>query len=249
MSRYGLKEVHRTIWGNGAFAGQTMVVVRFSDCNLWDGNPLHREEGAASCALWCDTDFQSGVVLDTDDVLSMMQEQWPLKPGSSPRWCMLTGGEPALQLDTDLIVALNKAGWLVAIETNGTVKNTHLDACDHVCVSPKLGTPWMECGAKPDSVLVVLPGAAPLAVGWSDEELEQLEAYWAEAAPQFYVQPQDPVLPGNDMASLLRGGYEEDEGEMLEQVWVRAVRQCMRHVYRNPHWRMSLQTEKWVGLT
>ncbi len=51
-------------------------------------------------------------------------------------WIVITGGEPALWIDTDFIRLLRRAtGKKIAIETNGTVPLP--EGIDWVCVSPK----------------------------------------------------------------------------------------------------------------
>lgn len=54
---------------------------------------------------------------------------------SGCRWAVLTGGEPALQVDAALAAALRAAGYWLAVETNGTVPLP--PDLDWVCVSPK----------------------------------------------------------------------------------------------------------------
>jgi organic radical activating enzyme len=52
------------------------------------------------------------------------------------RWAVLTGGEPGLQLDAELIQFLREQrGWRLAVETNGSVVLP--PGLDWVCVSPK----------------------------------------------------------------------------------------------------------------
>jgi len=51
-------------------------------------------------------------------------------------WIILTGGEPALQVDDDLIRALHATGYKLAIETNGSIALP--DGIDWVTVSPKV---------------------------------------------------------------------------------------------------------------
>ncbi len=46
-----------------------------------------------------------------------------------------TGGEPLLHLDEALIAALHRAGFAIAIETNGTIAAPA--GLDWICVSPK----------------------------------------------------------------------------------------------------------------
>jgi organic radical activating enzyme len=51
--------------------------------------------------------------------------------------CVFTGGEPMLQLDVNLIGALREAGFLLCIETNGTIGEQWMISLDEVTVSPK----------------------------------------------------------------------------------------------------------------
>gem|GEM_PF-554444 len=51
-------------------------------------------------------------------------------------WIILTGGEPALQVDDDLINALHAAGYKLAVETNGSIALP--DGLDWITVSPKV---------------------------------------------------------------------------------------------------------------
>lgn len=53
------------------------------------------------------------------------------------RWVILTGGEPALQIDTPLVAAFDEAGFRIAIETNGS--RILPGGIDWVTVSPKRG--------------------------------------------------------------------------------------------------------------
>jgi Organic radical activating enzymes len=57
---------------------------------------------------------------------------------SSPVSGVLTGGEPLLQLDDELIQELKKEDIYIAIETNGTLLAP--DGIDWICMSPKAGT-------------------------------------------------------------------------------------------------------------
>jgi 7-carboxy-7-deazaguanine synthase len=64
---------------------------------------------------------------------------WPIAtdPGAR-RFVVCTGGEPLLQLDAPLVDALHRAGFEIAIETNGT--RAAPPGIDWICVSPKAGT-------------------------------------------------------------------------------------------------------------
>jgi 7-carboxy-7-deazaguanine synthase len=222
---YSVKEVFLTLQGEGLRAGTKTVFVRFAGCNLWDGHPEHRARGAGPCARWCDTDFFKGTRYSAEELERAMATLWP---AGGERWCVLTGGEPGLQIDEELATMLAQAGWSCAVETNGTIANTALGLLDHVCLSPKYGTPWRMLGANvADEIKVVLPGAVPGDQGWTESELLELEGF---TAGSLYVQPQD-------------------EGQGLAGVQGRRnLRQCIEWVQSHPRWRLSLQQHKLIGL-
>jgi organic radical activating enzyme len=62
----------------------------------------------------------------------------PADYGDMIRFAVMTGGEPALQADTELIRELHGDHWEIAIETNGTLPVP--DGIDWVTVSPKAGS-------------------------------------------------------------------------------------------------------------
>ena len=139
MSTYAVKEVFRTLQGEGRNAGRAAVFLRFSRCNLWSG---HERDRAGAVCRFCDTDFVGtdgpggGVFRGADALADHVASVWGA--GGDHRFVVCTGGEPALQLDDALVAALHDRGFEVAIETNGTLP---LPAgLDWVCVSPKAGT-------------------------------------------------------------------------------------------------------------
>lgn len=131
---YVVKEVFKTLQGEGFHAGRVAVFCRFAGCNLWNG----REEDRTSAQCrFCDTDFVGGAKYESADALANAIEiEW----GSAcvRRMVVLTGGEPLLQYDHDLHSALKERGFYTAVETNGTVLPKALT--DWVCLSPKAGT-------------------------------------------------------------------------------------------------------------
>jgi 7-carboxy-7-deazaguanine synthase len=127
--RYQVKEIFRTLQGEGGLVGTPMVFLRFAGCNLWSGR---EEDRAGARCDFCDTDFRGGEALDAPAIVARIEAL----PG--PRWICCTGGEPMLQLDRRLLGALHEAGYQVAIETNGTVSIDEVRGLiDWVCVSPK----------------------------------------------------------------------------------------------------------------
>lgn len=72
---------------------------------------------------------------------------------------VFTGGEPALQLDVPLIVALHDRGFEVAVETNGTIDLP--PGIDWVCVSPKAGSTLCVTSGDELKLIYPQPGAEP----------------------------------------------------------------------------------------
>ena len=139
MSTYAVKEVFRTLQGEGMQAGRAAVFLRFSRCNLWSG---HEADRATATCRFCDTDFVGtdgpggGVFRGADALADHVASVWGR--GTDQRFVVCTGGEPALQLDDGLVRALHDRGFEIAVETNGTLPLP--DGIDWVCMSPKAGT-------------------------------------------------------------------------------------------------------------
>ena len=134
---YTVKEAFLTLQGEGFHAGRAAVFCRFTGCNLWTG----REEDRTSAACqFCDTDFVGtdgdggGVFAEAGELAAHLASMWP---HSLPPFFVFTGGEPALQLDEELVAACKEHGATLAIETNGT--RALPAGLDWICVSPKAG--------------------------------------------------------------------------------------------------------------
>jgi hypothetical protein len=127
--KYRINEVFKTIQGEGVRSGTVNVFVRFSGCNL----TCRMEPGEKSIGGFdCDTEFASGDWYTLDQLVN-----WIKKEAGDCRWVVFTGGEPALQLDLDLVVALHDSKFWLAIETNGSIDVSGLEL-DWICVSPKV---------------------------------------------------------------------------------------------------------------
>ena len=109
-----INEIFYSIQGEGHWTGTPMVFIRMSGCNL-------------KCHF-CDTEHEAYTEMSDDEILASISK-YP-----SPYVC-ITGGEPALQLDQDLVDLLVKDGRRVHIETNGT--HSLPDNITWVTVSPK----------------------------------------------------------------------------------------------------------------
>jgi 7-carboxy-7-deazaguanine synthase (Cx14CxxC type) len=136
---YAVKEMFLTLQGEGVNAGRRAVFVRFAGCNLWSGRDADR---ATAICQFCDTDFVGidgmggGRFADADALADAVVGHWG--DGAADRFVVLTGGEPMLQIDDALIDALHARGFVIAMESNGTLA-AH-PGIDWVCISPKAGS-------------------------------------------------------------------------------------------------------------
>jgi len=120
---YRVNEIFYSLQGEGVRAGTANLFLRFSKCNLICKVETHGFD--------CDTEFESGRDLAVDEIVTEFRALSP-----TCRWVILTGGEPALQVDRELIDALHAAGYALAIETNGSFALP--DGIDWITVSPKV---------------------------------------------------------------------------------------------------------------
>jgi 7-carboxy-7-deazaguanine synthase (Cx14CxxC type) len=139
---YQVKEIFYSLQGEGYHSGRPAVFCRFSGCNLWSGKEADREK--AICKI-CDTDFlgtdgeEGGNYRTADEQLAgKIDTLWPKENNPAKPFVVCTGGEPLLQLDSNLINALHERRFEIAVETNGTIPAP--DEIDWLCVSPKENT-------------------------------------------------------------------------------------------------------------
>lgn len=175
---YTVKEIFKTLQGEGAQAGRPAVFCRFSGCNLWSGRETDR---ASALCTFCDTDFvgTDGVRGGKYESAGLLADAIAAAWGDTDRrFVVLTGGEPLLQADGALVAALKTLEFEIAVETNGTIEIVH--PFDWVCVSPKsLGNLKVTSG---DELKMVFPQA-----GFDPASLVDLRF------AHFWLQPMDGV--------------------------------------------------------
>jgi 7-carboxy-7-deazaguanine synthase len=242
---YLVKDVFLSLQGEGLQAGRRAAFVRFAGCNLWNGDPMRRVQGRAACAMWCDTDFRAEGAkrYETRELVGAVVAAWALRPTEGRRrFVVLTGGEPLLQVDRELVAALRAEGFEVAAETNGTVPLPRVDL-DWLSVSPKLlatGKGMAELAVEEaDELKVVLPGVLQ-GPGWTDELLFSVGTMRRWRAK--LVVPQDPVILTMLGRSQLCGGC------FATREYEANVSRCVSWVKENDTWRLGLQLHKLAGL-
>lgn len=148
---YRVNEIFYSLQGEGYFTGTAAVFLRFSGCNR-------------RCPF-CDTDFADGREMTAEEIVEAVSE-FPA------RHIVVTGGEPTLQLDVDLVRALKARRFFIQIETNGS--NAVATGVDWVTCSPK-DAPWNI--DRIDELKVVYQG----------QDVEELARLLP--APRHYLQP------------------------------------------------------------
>ena len=216
---YRINEIFYSLQGEGYHTGTPAVFVRFSGCNL-------------RCPF-CDTDFADYKEMSAEEIVRAVkslipstlhskpstlnsqpsphnpqpkQAGTPAYPGSqSSTIIVLTGGEPALQVDDTLLTALHATGMPICIETNGT--HPLPQGIDWITCSPKQGTHLALTRAN-ELKIVLTDNTAP------EHWLTQIQA------DHLFLQP--------------------CSCQNTEQV--------VDYILLHPHWRLSLQTHKYLHI-
>lgn len=195
---YRVNEIFLSLQGEGLWAGTTAVFIRLSGCNL-------------KCPF-CDTNFKEYVQMDAKTIVRNIYEACEDNP--LPSMCVITGGEPTLQLQDDLIDALHDMGMQVNIETNGTRPVPEL--VDFVTVSPK--SPFVEGGE-----VVVDHCNEVKVVMTKDISIETIRSFEKIAADWYFIQPCDT-------------GFIAENKKIMQR--------AVDFVKYHPNWRLSLQQQK-----
>ena len=117
-----VNDIFYSLQGEGRNTGRAAIVIRFAGCNL-------------KCPF-CDTDFAQYEEMSDEDILNRIKS-YP------SHFVVLTGGEPSLQVDRQLVDLLHKHGYELAMETNGT--HPIVDGIDWITCSPKGNTKIKRC--------------------------------------------------------------------------------------------------------
>lgn len=214
MKTYRANETFLSIQGEGARVGTANVFLRFAGCNL----TCSGEEVDGQYQPLCDTEFASGTPMSAAEIVSRAVELWG-GTGPEDRWVIATGGEPALQLDADLLDELHAAGFLVAAETNGTRELPA--AVDWISVSPKTAEHTLRVQHLPPTR--------------GHRRIDELR----------YVRHDGQAIPRPTLVAdhrFVSPAWSDDAAETRRNVaW------CVRLVKENPSWRLSAQLHKLWG--
>ena len=215
---YRVNEIFFTLQGEGAHSGIPAVFVRFSGCNL-------------RCP-WCDTEFTEFTEMSAAGIIAEMCSLYDV-PNERRKMCVLTGGEPSLQVDKELIDALHEAGFYICIETNGT--RSLPEGIDWITCSPKeTSLQYSAISHQPPLALKKVNEVKVVFTGTYDPDIwrSKLEAEHWMLQPLRY-----------NGEWLLQSGiddFEIDSNDNLDET--------VRYILAHPFWRLSVQLHKIAGL-
>lgn len=158
---YKVNEIFYSLQGEGYYVGTPAVFLRLSGCN--------------KCCDFCDTDHASGEDLTAEEIVKRIA-------AFPARHLVITGGEPTLQIDSDLLRAIKAEHFYVQVETNGS-KAVPVEV-DWVTCSPK--EPPYEID-RVDELKIVYLG----------QDVEQIASLFN--CPRLFLQP----CSGKNIASVI----------------------------------------------
>ncbi len=113
-------EIFKSLQGEGTLQGTAAIFVRFAGCNL-------------KCR-WCDTpeSHSGGIEMSHDEICEKIAEL------NCANIC-ITGGEPLIHMKTllPLLKRLHDDGYLIEIETNGTINPKECFPYSTICMDVK----------------------------------------------------------------------------------------------------------------
>ena len=211
--QYKVNEIFYSLQGEGFWTGTPMVFVRLSGCNL-------------RCPF-CDTNHAPFTEMTVEEIVNEVVRIDNNANQNNPAWhdcghVCITGGEPLLQLNYDLITALHKHDYSIHVETNGTCPAPEM--LDWVTLSPKEDVSGLRGNGK-----VVLDHANEVKLVYNGNMSEERLCYWADfPASWHFLQPCDTGDPEKNR-TILRQTIDYILGHGLM-------------------WRLSLQTHKLLDI-
>lgn len=144
VKKYRVNEIFYSLQGEGARTGSANVFVRFAGCNLACNVDEHGFD--------CDTNFSGGLDYTADVLVDAIKhaDKYNCK---SIIW---TGGEPSLQLTSELLQALPE--YYHCVETNGTKQLP--SEVNWISCSPKSAEHTLRVGDVDELRYVIAPNMA-----------------------------------------------------------------------------------------
>ncbi len=184
--KYHVNEIFASLQGEGFNTGRPVVFVRLAHCNL--------------ACNWCDTDYEQYAEMELQDILDTVSL-------FSMDSVILTGGEPTIHEGfAELAAALKKAGYWLALETNGIIGLPEEVAgyFDYVVASPKAVYSYLYEKAsilrKADEVRIVVDGDIMDFCRFIEQ---RIEARWYYLSPKAGIDESFNVLQSIELLGML----------------------------------------------
>lgn len=190
-----VNEIFYSLQGEGYHAGTAAVFIRLSGCNL-------------KCPF-CDTDFSASEEMSVEEIVDEV-----CRYSTKCHLAVITGGEPTLQDCVPLIDALQKNGYSVAMESNGTRKAPY-------------NRNWLTISPKSQFI----DGKAAEIQQTSCNELKVV--FDGENDPSVFI---DKIAAAHYYLQPCDTGNAQKNEEIMQK--------CVEYIKQNPLWKMSLQTQK-----
>ena len=177
--------------------------------------------GCSVGCSWCDTKHSWPAAVHPQRPLEQLQAEAQAAAAAGAAFAVITGGEPLEHRLDPLCNALAPAALPLHLETSGV--GPWSGQFHWISLSPKPHRPpGADALRRCHELKVVVHGPSDLA--------------FAEAMAASTLEGRGPAVAGP--ALLLQPGWDSPEGQRLAVAYVQA----------HPHWRLSLQSHKWLGV-
>ena len=174
---------------------------------------------------WCDTEFNTYKTVSESDFIKLAISE-------KARFAVITGGEPMMNRHTPRVIAILKGlGFEIACESNGTF--SILPGIDFATVSPKK---FSELAHQPRQ---------PVGNGMGRYPAYYVHDQAMKAAHEFKYVVDDEfdfsILDRHEASDGRRYSLSPEFNDFDVNVG-----KIIRFIEKNPGWRISLQTHKWM---
>jgi len=216
-----LVEQFHSLQGEGYHAGKSAFFVRLAGCKV-------------GCS-WCDTkhswDEKKYPFISIEKII----ERIKIARSKGASFCVITGGEP-LQHNLDdfckaikkMTIAKEENPMKIHIETSGV--NSISGSYDWITLSPKRHSPPNNYFLKNcDEIKIII------------NEIEDIE---------FAIQIKKEILKQNQFSQILENSNKKDKIFYLQPAWNNkdGFTLAIDFVRKNPDWKLSLQTHKYLKI-